>query len=188
MRIKLLERTLAQDISYFDSPEFGSISSLVTTSGNFVNQGISEKLGLLVQAVSTFVAAFVVAFIADWKLTLMIIGIVPLNIIVTGICVALDTIIETKITKINSEGSNLAEEVFSSIRNVHSFWAHARLAKKFQLTLDRAEKTGRKRSWIYAILFGTEYFLIYSAYAIAFWRGIRMFASGDVSDPGDIIM
>ncbi|MCG8387826.1 MAG: hypothetical protein MJA30_19900, partial [Cytophagales bacterium] len=116
MRIRLLERTLAQEISYFDSPQFGSISSLVTTSANSVNQGISEKLGLLVQAISTFFAAFIIAFIINWKLTFMIIGIVPLNIIITGICVALDTIVETKITKINSEGSNLAEEVFSSIR------------------------------------------------------------------------
>lgn len=44
-----------------------------TTNGNLIHSGIAEKLGLCVQALATFIAAFVVAFTSQWKLTLILI-------------------------------------------------------------------------------------------------------------------
>jgi len=38
-----------------------------TTNGNLVNNGISEKLGLALMGIATFVAAFAVAFAVQWK-------------------------------------------------------------------------------------------------------------------------
>lgn len=42
-----------------------------------INEGIGDKIGLLVQAVTTFVAGFIVGLIRGWKLTLVILAVSP---------------------------------------------------------------------------------------------------------------
>jgi len=42
-----------------------------------INEGIGDKLGLLFQALTTFVAGFVVGLIRGWKLTLVILAVSP---------------------------------------------------------------------------------------------------------------
>lgn len=42
-----------------------------------INEGIGDKIGLLVQAVTTFVTGFIVGLIRGWKLTLVILAVSP---------------------------------------------------------------------------------------------------------------
>lgn len=186
LRIDFVKQTLRQEISYFDSPNT-TISSQVTTNATHVNQGISEKMGLIVQSASTFITAFIVAFAVQWKLTLIILAIVPVNLIITAICVVLDTRIDTRVLNIKSEGNSLAEEMFSSIRTVHAFWARPKLSRKFETILERARAAGMKKSPIYAVLFGIEFFCIYCGYGLAFWQGLRMYNRGEIDQVGEIV-
>ncbi|KAK0655190.1 P-loop containing nucleoside triphosphate hydrolase protein [Cercophora newfieldiana] len=187
IRIDFLRHTLRQEIGFFDSSEAGSIAGHVTTNASLVNQGISEKLGLAIQATATFFAAFVVAFTVQWKLTLITIGVVPAIIIVTAICMSIDTVQENQIMSIYSKAGQLAEEVFSTIRTAHAFWAYPKLSKQYEMILDEARIVGRKKGPNYAVLFSTEFFCVYSGYALAFWQGLRMFNRGEIDDPGRVV-
>ncbi|KAK3695875.1 P-loop containing nucleoside triphosphate hydrolase protein [Podospora appendiculata] len=186
LRIDFLRQTLRQEVGFFDS-EAGSIAGHVTTNANLVNQGISEKLGLAIQALSTFCAAFIVAFAVQWKLTLITICVVPAIIIITGICMAIDTKQETQIMSIYSRAGRLAEEAFSSMRTVHAFWVYPKLSRKYEAILDEARTVGAKKSPNFAVLFSAEFFCVYSGYGLAFWQGIRMYSSGEISQPGRIV-
>lgn len=159
----------------------------MTTNGNIINQGISERFGLIVQSLSMFIAAFIVAFAIQWKLTLIIISIVPVNLGVTIGCVFFDIVYENRIFEIYSQGSSLAEETFASIRTVHSFWMYPKLSAKFERIMEDARNVGMKKSPVYAILFCIEFFCIYAGYALAFWQGIRMYARGEIQEPGVIV-
>ncbi|PSN71518.1 multidrug resistance protein 1 [Corynespora cassiicola Philippines] len=186
LRIDFIERTLRQNIAFFDSSEAGSVTAQATTNTNNVNNGISEKLTLTIQAVSQFVAAFVIAFAIQWKLTLITICIVPSIIVVTGICVGVDSKYENSILSIYGKAGLLAEEVFSTMRTVHAFWLHPRLARQYDRFLGDAMQVGMKKSKNYAVLFSVEFFCIYSGYGLAFWQGIRMYASGEIAESGDV--
>jgi len=187
LRVDFLKQALRQEIAFFDLSEAGSISGHVTTNANIVNQGISEKLGLTIQALSTFVAGFVVAFTVQWKLTLIILGTVPAIIIVTFVCAVIDANQETNIMSIQSRAGRLAEDIFSSIRTVHAFWAYSKLGRKYEAVLDEAMVTGLKKGPNLAVFFSVEFFCIYSGYGLAFWQGIRMFQRGEISEPGTIV-
>lgn len=187
LRLSFLSHTLGQEIAYFDSSEAGSVSGYVTTNGNLVNQGISEKLGLAVQAMSTFVTAFIVAFAVQWKLTLICICVVPTILIVTGVCMTIDTAQEKRIMSIYARAGRLAEETFASVRTVHAFWAYPKLARKYEDILHEAGEVGKKKSPNYAVLFSIEFFCIYSGYGLAFWQGVRMYRSGEIGQPGSVI-
>lgn len=159
----------------------------MTTNGNLVSQGISEKLTLTVQGLSTFISAFVVAFAVQWKLALITVSIVPTILIVTSICVVIDTKQEAQILPIYSKAGLLAEEVFSSMRTVHAFWLQPTLSKRYDALLGDAMKVGMKKSPNYAVLFSTEFFCVFSGYGLAFWQGIRMYASGEIAESGDVV-
>lgn len=186
LRVDFVKHTLRQNIAYFDSAEAGSVTSQVTTSSNNVSSGISEKLSLTIQGLSTFVTAFIVAFAVQWKLTLIVISIVPVIVLAVGGSLGIMVKREDQILDIYGQAGKLAEEVFSTMRTVHAFWLNPLLSRKFDKLLIDARTIGMKFSPTYAVLFSTEFFCIYSAYGLAFWRGIRMYASGEISESGQV--
>ncbi|ODH50009.1 hypothetical protein GX48_03813 [Paracoccidioides brasiliensis] len=187
LRVDFLERTLRQDINFFDSSNQGATAMHVTTNGNLVNQAIAEKLALTVQATSTFFAGFIVSFVVQWKLTLIGICIVPVIVVALAVCLVIDAKQETNVLGFYAKASALAEEAFSSIRTVQAFWAQPRLSKLYNDFLQLAHLEGNKKSPNYGAMFSTEYFCIYSAYGLVFWQGIRLLSNGEIRNSGDIV-
>lgn len=153
-----------------------------------MNNGISEKLTLTIQAISTFVSAFIIAFIIQWKLTLITISIVPTILVVTSVCISIDTKNETQLLAVHSKAGLLAEEVFSTIRTVHAFWLNPLLSSRYDKLLGDAMDIGMKKSPNYAVLFSSEFFCVYCGYGLAFWQGIRMYARGEITESGRLII
>jgi ATP-binding cassette subfamily B (MDR/TAP) protein 1 len=80
----------------------------------------------------------------------------------------------------------IAEEVFSTVRTVHSFWLNPLLSSKYDKLLGDAMKVGMRKSPNYAVLFSTEFFCVYCGYSLAFWQGIRRYQSREISEVGDV--
>ncbi|KAF3925252.1 hypothetical protein ABW20_dc0105701 [Dactylellina cionopaga] len=186
IRQDLLEHLIRMEISHFDKAGNGAIASQITTNGNRINSGIAEKLVLVVQSMSMFFSAFIVALAVQWKLALITMAIVPVIVLVTVVCISLDAATDATIIKLYSRASALAQETFSSIRAVHAFFAHAKMLHKYDDFLEKAHRTGDKKGPIYSVLFSTEYFCIYSGAALAFWQGHRMYRSGEIADVGTV--
>ena len=127
------------------------------------------------------------AFASQWKLTLITIGVVPAIIVVTGVCVAFDSKNEAQLLSIFSRAGLVAEEVFASITTVHSFWLHPSMSKRYDHHLEEAERVGMKKSLNWGVLYSFEFFAIYAGYALAFWQGIRMYASGEIEESGKVV-
>lgn len=135
---------------------------------------------------SAFVTAFIVAFVVQWKLTLICLCIAPAVIIVVGGVAAVEAKNETRILDIHAQSNSFAEGVLSSIRTVQAFEMRARLVKKFDAFLTDAHKVGKKNGPLLGVLFSTEYTIIYLGFGLAFWQGIRMLARGEIEDSGTI--
>ncbi|KAL1846441.1 hypothetical protein Plec18170_009167 [Paecilomyces lecythidis] len=188
IRQRFLEATLSQDIAYFDGEGRGSIAIQTTTNGNLIQLGMAERLGLTIQACATFVAAFIVAFLAQWKLTLITLSIVPIILILTIVMSGIDAAIEANILDLYAQAGTLAEDVIASIKNVKAFWMMPQLVLKYDKYLEKAHEHGNKKSSVYGVLFSVEFFMIYVGYTLAFWRGIHMFVNGEIHGPGAIMV
>jgi ATP-binding cassette subfamily B (MDR/TAP) protein 1 len=110
------------------------------------------------------VSAFVVALAVQWKLALICVCILPTIVIVTGISATIDIMQESGISKIYSEAGLLAEEVFSSIATVHSYWLQPLMFKKYDTLLAETERLGSKKSPNYGVMFSTSFFCVYAGY------------------------
>lgn len=186
IRREYLRAALSQEVAYFDFGTGGSIATQATSNGRLIQGGISEKLGLTFQGLSAFVTAFVVAFVTNWKLTLITLCIAPATIIVMGIIASIEAGYETKILEIYAQANSFAEGVLASARTVQAFGMRERLVIKFEEYLNDAATWGAKISPMFGLLFSTEYTIIYLGFALAFWQGVKMLANGEVSNPGDV--
>jgi ATP-binding cassette subfamily B (MDR/TAP) protein 1 len=105
----------------------------------------------------------------------------------TAICVGVEVKNEAKILSIYSRAGSLAEDVLSSMRNVHAFWAHPRLASKYDDLLLEARKEGRTKRANYGVLFSNQFFCVTAGYGLAFWQGIHMYVSGEIKASGSVV-
>ncbi|KAK7430444.1 hypothetical protein QQZ08_002963 [Neonectria magnoliae] len=99
----------------------------------------------------------------------------------------IDSKIEDKLLTTWGEADKLTEEVFASIRNAHAFWAYSKLSRNFEDIVDKARALGKKKPPIYTVMFCIQLFSIYAGYGLAFWQGIRMYHSGEITEPGDVV-
>lgn len=185
MRHAYLRAALSQEISFFDRLS-GSISTQATSGGKLVQAGTGEKLGALVQAAATFVSAFVIAFVSQWKLTLIIICMVPVLLVVVGGAAAWDAQIEADIGRVHSEAGSFAETTLAGVRTVHAFDLRERIVGRYDSFLEDAFRMGMKKNKIYGVLFGGEYFVVHAGMGLAFWQGVAMVNRGEVPDLGTV--
>ncbi|KAH6893210.1 P-loop containing nucleoside triphosphate hydrolase protein [Thelonectria olida] len=186
IRHAYLRAALRQEVAYYDFGTGGSIATQATSNGRLIQGGIAEKLGLTFQGLSAFITAFIIAFIVQWKLTLICLCIAPATIIVMGVVAGIEAGHETKILEIYSQANSFAEGVIASVRTVHAFEMRARLVDKFDKYLDDAHQVGKKISPLFGLMFSIEYCIIYLGFGLAFWQGIKMFSTGEITEAGDI--
>lgn len=141
---QFLAAILRQNIAFFDELGSGEITTRITADTNLVQKGISEKVGLTLTAVSTFLAAFVISYIRYWKLALIVSTTIVAIVVTMG---AVGTFIG-KLSKVYiahfAQGGTVAEEVISSIRNTTAFHTQDKLARQYDSYLVKAEKAGFK--------------------------------------------
>lgn len=50
-----------------------------------VQNGIGDKVGMLIHSLAMFIASFVIGFVYSWRLTLVLLALTPLMIITTAV-------------------------------------------------------------------------------------------------------
>ncbi|KAH0280476.1 multidrug resistance protein 3, partial [Aureobasidium melanogenum] len=187
LRIDCINKTLRQEVAFFDNGNTGAIAVRLSTNSSHIQQGMAEKLGLIVQAISALITAFVVALAVQWKLALITICIIPAIVITTGIGIAIDASQENRCMKLYGKAGSLATETFSSIRVVHAYWSQPKMIERHNQILDDAQKKGMRKSLNWGLLYANEFFFVFAGYGLAFWQGIHMYARGEIEAPGKII-
>lgn len=179
---------LSQEVAYFDGGTGGSIAMQATSNGRLIQAGVSEKLGLVVQGLAACISAFVLAFVTQWKLTLITCCIAPATIIVMGISSTFEASIETNILKVHAQAGSFSESILSSARTVNAFALRSRLMKQFEAYLNQSRTLGDKKNALFGCMFSAEYFIIFAGVGLCFWQGIKMIANEEVDDFGDVFM
>ncbi|EEU41025.1 uncharacterized protein NECHADRAFT_91240 [Fusarium vanettenii 77-13-4] len=186
IRREYLAAALRQEVAFFDLGTGGSVATQATSNGRLIHGGISEKLALTFQGLSAFVTAFIIAFVVQWKLTLICLCIAPATLLVNGAAAGIMAGYETQILTFHAQANSFAEGILSSVRTIHAFGMRGPLVSKFDQYLADAHAVGKKISPLFGLLLSTEYCIIYLGYGLAFWQGVRMLARGEIDEPGEI--
>ncbi|KAI6166710.1 ste6-like protein [Pisolithus thermaeus] len=178
IREKYLQAVLRQDIAYFDHVGAGEVATRIQTDTHLVQQGTSEKVALVVSFLSAFFAGFALAYTQSWRLALAISSILPC-IAVTG---ALINKFAAKYAQATlqyvAESGTIAEEVISTIRTAQAFGSQKVLSSLFDKKIDSVRTMKAKSAVWHGCGMGVFFFIIYSAYALAFDFGTTLVNEG----------
>jgi ABC-type multidrug transport system fused ATPase/permease subunit len=126
LRERYLRSLLRQELAFSESLPAGDVSSRLSTDLEAIQAGTSEKVGIVLGAVSYFAASYVVAFIKDAKLAGMLVSLVPAYFLMAGIGSYFIKRYSGRVSDSLASATSIASESLRKITLVHAFGAHER--------------------------------------------------------------
>ncbi|CAB3408101.1 unnamed protein product [Caenorhabditis bovis] len=184
LRQNYLRAILRQQIEWFDKQQTGNLTARLTDDLERVREGLGDKLALLVQMFSAFIAGYAIGFFYSWSMTLVMMGFAPL-IVLSGAWMSRNMATRTRVEQETyAVAGAIAEETFSSIRTVHSLNGHKRELERFENALEVGRKTGLVKYFYMGCGVGFSNFCTYASYALAFWYGGTLIINDPTFDRG----
>ncbi|KAL4884510.1 P-loop containing nucleoside triphosphate hydrolase protein [Aspergillus karnatakaensis] len=177
MREKYFHSLLKQDATFFDTLPPGEASSRITGDITTIQQGTSEKVGIVLNSIAFFITSYIVAFIKDARLAGMLVSIAPAYLIMSLVGGYFVRKYFGRALECMASASSVALEAFTNTMVVHAFSASARLESRFVDHLGPARVAGIRKSIATATQAGLLYFIAFSANALAFWQGSTKIAN-----------
>eukprot|EP00054_Salpingoeca_dolichothecata_P020503 m.129396 g.129396 ORF g.129396 m.129396 type:complete len:1316 (+) comp23639_c0_seq1:107-4054(+) len=185
MRVTYFRALLRQEAAFFDSQASAALTSRIAGDIPKIQDGISDKLGSLIQFGASFLGGFIIGFVYSWELTLVVLAVSPLMII-GGILIA--KVVSEAATggqDAYAAAGGVAGEVLHLIRVVMAFGTQRREADRYSKELEVAKAHGKKSGTGAGVGFGFFMFIMMASYALAFWYGGLLVRDGDLS-AGDV--
>ncbi|EJT98109.1 multidrug resistance protein 1 [Dacryopinax primogenitus] len=185
-RVPYLQTVLRHDIAFFDTLGAGEVATRIQANTQLIQSGIGEKVPIIMTYLSGFVAGYIIAYIRSWRLALALTSILPcISISVTIVAYFVGKALKTNQDAIAASGS-LAEEVISTIRTTKAFGIQDTLSKLYKMHVDIAYHAQMTNMISQSILMWVFFFVLWSAYALAFYYGTTLVLDG-IGDVGVIV-
>ncbi|XP_057864658.1 ABC transporter B family member 11 [Cryptomeria japonica] len=179
IRSLYLKTILRQDIAFFDSEtSTGEVIGRMSGDTILIQEAMGEKVGKLIQFLTTFLAGFTVAFIRGWKLTLVLLSIVPLLVIAGGFMAVVISKMSSRGQQAYAEAANTVEQAIGSIRTVVSFTGERKSIKDYDKSLKVAYKAIAQQGLAAGFGLGFLLFIMFSGYALALYYGSQLILKG----------
>ncbi|PWA23942.1 hypothetical protein CCH79_00011020, partial [Gambusia affinis] len=177
IRKLFFHRIMQQDIGWFDVNETGELNTRLTDDVYKIQEGIGDKVGMLIQSFSSFIAAFIIGFTRGWKLTLVILAVSPALGISAALFSKLLANFTSKEQSAYAKAGAVAEEVLSAVRTVFAFSGQKKEIERYHKNLEDAKSMGIRKAISANIAMGFTFLMIYLSYALAFWYGSTLILS-----------
>ncbi|XP_052210326.1 LOW QUALITY PROTEIN: ABC transporter B family member 2-like [Diospyros lotus] len=173
VREMMFSAMLKNEIGWFD--EAGNISSMLASrlesDATLLRSMVVDRSTILLQNLSLVVTSFVIAFILNWRLTLVVLATYPL--IISG---HFSEKMFMKgyggnLSKAYLRANMLAGESVSNIRTIAAFCSEEKVLDLYARELVGPSKRSFTRGQIAGIFYGVSQFFIFSSYALALWYG-----------------
>ncbi|KAL1914588.1 uncharacterized protein VTP21DRAFT_8119 [Calcarisporiella thermophila] len=137
---------LHQDQSWFDLNQSESLNTRLSADTLLIQEGLSEKVGFLLKDISYAIASFTLAFYYGWRLSIVLLAIVPM-LIFSGYSFAV--VLKTQSEKVQgaySSAGALIEQCISGIRTITAFSMQQHFVELFNAYLNVAYQAGVRRA------------------------------------------
>ncbi|KAI9031132.1 P-loop containing nucleoside triphosphate hydrolase protein [Hyaloraphidium curvatum] len=169
---------LRQDVGWHDQGMTGELTARLTADVNLVQEGIGEKLGVIVQSLGGFLTGFIIAFTRGWQLSLILLCVFPL-IGVAGRLMAGQLTKRTKLAQdAYGDAGGVAEQAIGSVRTVQAFSGEQREVDRYEAKIKVGLDHGIKIGFITGVGIGSIFAIMFCVYGLAFWYGSTLILAG----------
>ena len=180
-RRQLFERVLAMEVGFFDDTRTGELINRLSTDTTILKDVLSSNISSGLQQVTSIVGGISYLFFISWKLTLVMLAVVPVVILGARFYGERFRALSKSTQSALAEATEVAEESISNIRTVRSFARERYEASRYEAKLQQTYDLGVQMA-LYASIFVAFFGLVGSASLIAvLWYGATLVLSGDLS-------
>ncbi|XP_071591272.1 ATP-dependent translocase ABCB1 isoform X2 [Heliangelus exortis] len=179
IRENFFHAIMRQEIGWFDVNDVGELNTRLLDDVSKINEGIGDKIALLIQSLTAFLTGFTVGLIRGWKLTLVILAVSPVLGLSATLWAKVLSSFTDKEQAAYAKAGAVAEEVLGAVRTVIAFGGQEKEIKRYYKNLEDAKQLGIKKSITASISMGAAFLLIYASYALAFWYGTTLVLTDD---------
>ncbi|KAI4841607.1 ABC transporter [Aureobasidium sp. EXF-8846] len=180
IRLRYLQSLFAQSIHVIDSMPAGAPATAITATTNTLQLGISERLGMLVQYLTTVVAAIIIAFVWSWDLALVTSSLILYIMVVVPILMPLIIKGQTATLEADTEATAVASEALGEIRLVLACGGQDHVLSRYDRWVQESLMRAQKAAPFLGIQLGLVYFGIFGAFGLAFWYGSKKYVAGSI--------
>ncbi|PIA50393.1 hypothetical protein AQUCO_01300853v1 [Aquilegia coerulea] len=164
---------LRNEIGWFDETNNSSsiLSSRLEADATLLRTIVVDRATILLQNISLTLVSFIIGFILNWRITLVILAVYPL--IISG-HISEKLFIQGyggNLSKTYLKANMLAGEAVSNIRTVAAFCAEDKVIDLYARELTEPSKRSFSRGQIAGLFYGVSQFFIFSSYGLALWYG-----------------
>ncbi|PKU86244.1 ABC transporter B family member 11 [Dendrobium catenatum] len=183
IRLMTFQKVVNMEIAWFDQIEnsSGTISARLSTDAATLRSLVGDALALLVQNISTLVCSLVVAFVATWQLSLLILPLVPIIYLNGIVRMKYNTGFSASAEKKYQEASQVANDALGSMRTIASFSAEEKVMELYKKKCQGPVKEGIRKGVLSGIACGISYLLVFCVYAAIFYAGSRLVGHDNIT-------
>ncbi|KAG5540141.1 hypothetical protein RHGRI_020393 [Rhododendron griersonianum] len=173
VREMMFSAILKNEIGWFD--DINNTSSMLASrlegDATLLRNVVVDRSTVLIQNLGLIVTSFIIAFILNWRLALVVMAMYPL--IISG---HLSEKMFMKgyggnLSKAYLKANMLASESVSNIRTVAAFCSEEKVLDLYAQELVEPSRKSLTRGQIAGLFYGVSQFFIFSSYGLALWYG-----------------
>ncbi|KAM0885954.1 hypothetical protein ACQ4PT_030012 [Festuca glaucescens] len=187
IRALTFQTIVYQEAAWFDHPanSSGALGGRLCIDALNVRRLVGDNLALMVQCTATLLCGIIIAMSADWKLSLVILVVIPLMGLQGYAQVKFLEGFSQDAKATYEEASQIATEAVGSIRTVSSFCAEKRVMKKYVQKCQGSKNQGIRTGIVGGLGFGFSNMMLYLTAALCYYVGAKFVSQGN-SNFGDV--
>ncbi|PIA27896.1 hypothetical protein AQUCO_07400020v1 [Aquilegia coerulea] len=180
VRRMMLAAILRNEVGWFDEEENNSslVAARLATDAADVKSAIAERISVILQNMTSLLTSFIVAFIIEWRVSLLILGTFPLLVLANFAQQLSMKGFAGDTAKAHAKTSMIAGEGVSNIRTVAAFNAQDKILSLFSHELRIPQLRSLRRSQSAGLLFGLSQLALYTSEALILWYGAHLVSKG----------
>ncbi|KAI9244274.1 P-loop containing nucleoside triphosphate hydrolase protein, partial [Phascolomyces articulosus] len=183
LRSRMFQAFMKQEVAFFDveTNNTGALTSMLALDAKNVNEIIAKIVGELTNITSTAITGFVIAFVYNWILTLIVIACVPFLIVGAAYETKVELAFEDDTKKASIQTGEVAGEAIKAIRTVASLTKQEYFEKKYDKAGLRPHKLAHRKAYLGSIGYAINQGVIMYLYAVTFYASIRLLGIGKIT-------
>ncbi|KAK4280999.1 hypothetical protein QN277_012549 [Acacia crassicarpa] len=180
VRRMMLAAILRNEVGWFDEEEHNSslVAAKLATDAADVKSAIAERISVILQNMTSLLTSFIVAFIVEWRVSLLILATFPLLVLANFAQQLSLKGFAGDTAKAHAKTSMIAGEGVSNIRTVAAFNAQKKILSLFCNELRIPQRRSLRRSQTSGLLFGLSQLSLYASEALILWYGAHLVSKG----------
>ncbi len=181
LRQTLFGALIHQEIGFFDRQRTGELTNRLASDTTVIQKAVTVNVSMLLRFVVQAVGAIAILAWINWKLTLVMLAVVPVVAAGAGLYGRLIRRVSRDVQDALAESTAVAEETLAGVRTVRAFARERHEEARYGTAVMRAFDLAKKRAWLGATFQGAVSFAGYGSIAAVLWYGGRMLSSGAMS-------